>query len=566
MTDEPRATSVGLFDEEAEQPMQSFLVVDCGRANVKATLFDTVEGRSRLVARASASSTHGQPWFDVQVGVRQALAQITAVTGRALLGDDGRVIRPARADGAGVDWFGLLLSGADALDSVPIGLLEQTSLASVRRALATIYAREVDGYALSDGRGPWRRVQDLVAHEPDVILVAGGTEGGAAQRVMGLVEEVALACEIMEEQARPVVIFAGNGALRDRVVARLADLTDVRAMANVRASQLDERHEQTKATLGSLYIEMKGAQLPGFLDLRQWLDVHPVPVAHAFAKVCGVLAADLGGSVLGLDFGAGSVTRVEATPDGVSLEVRADLGLGRPLNAAQPGQAQRLRRPVERGSAAAATAELVLGKQAHPGTVPLSVQDAAEERQLVASLAAAAGPAMGSSGRTPLKGLVLRGQFVAAQTDDDRRLPAVLDGLEVFGLFQVLLDRWDVLPALGLLAQTAPQRAAQVLNSDAVQRLGWVAAVRLDGTGAGQPVLTLELSDGEGFQAQHEIEAGEVTRIATPVGQQLALTLQPRGRADVGAGPGRNLRATFEGTAFGLLVDARRRGEEQPGR
>src|SRR3970282_80833 len=84
---------------------ETLLAIDVGSVNTRASLFDIVDGRYRLVATGRAASTAGAPLFDVSEGVRLALEQVQSVTGRRLVDESESLIMPASAGGGGVDVF-----------------------------------------------------------------------------------------------------------------------------------------------------------------------------------------------------------------------------------------------------------------------------------------------------------------------------------------------------------------------------------------------------------------------------------------------------------------------------
>src|SRR3972149_6639237 len=63
----------------------TLLAVDVGSINTRASLFDVVDGRYRLVATGKSTSTAGPPLFDVSAGGRNALDQGRSITGRKLV-------------------------------------------------------------------------------------------------------------------------------------------------------------------------------------------------------------------------------------------------------------------------------------------------------------------------------------------------------------------------------------------------------------------------------------------------------------------------------------------------
>jgi hypothetical protein len=162
----------------------SFLVADCGSTHTTVVLFDMVGGAYRLIARAAVPTTAHGPWFDVAQGVQQAISRISEITGRKLLSEQGRLIRPVRADGSGVDHFAAVASAAQPLDVLLVGLFDQVSITSARKALRAIYHHEKDHLTLSDQRPPHEQVGAVVQSQPDLILITGGTEGGAENRLL----------------------------------------------------------------------------------------------------------------------------------------------------------------------------------------------------------------------------------------------------------------------------------------------------------------------------------------------------------------------------------------------
>ena len=83
----------------------TLLAVDVGSVNTRATLFDVVDGRYRMVATGRASSTAGSPLFDVREGMHMAVDELSAVTGRPLLDEGDSLIIPMTTEGAGIDAF-----------------------------------------------------------------------------------------------------------------------------------------------------------------------------------------------------------------------------------------------------------------------------------------------------------------------------------------------------------------------------------------------------------------------------------------------------------------------------
>jgi hypothetical protein len=552
-------------EETATHPHETFLVVDCGHTHTTAVLFDMVDGVYRFVARGSAPTTLGPPWSDVIRGVQHAIGQITETTGRLLLNQQGVLISPTRADGAGVDYFGASASVADPLKTIVVGLLDEVSLASARRALSTIYAQEVDHFSLGDARSLQGQVDAIVQKQPDLIFLAGGTDGSPNQRVLRLVESVGLGIGMLDGVKKPQVIFAGNSNMRPKVSETLGGLTGVHVAANVRPSLEAEHLYDAMRVVGDLYEEIKVSNVPGMEELAGWSSFPIVPTARAFASMVEYFATLYQGRVLGIDVGSDSVTFVAARPNSLRLSVRTDLGLGRPLlglldqldpavisqwspSATQPAQLR----------------DMLYHKALHPQLIPLTEEDLHLEQALVRELVRrtvqdAAASWGWSRGVPPFKILLARGNALTNVSRLGQTLLMLLDALQPTGIFAVAVDRYGVLPALGVLAPHEPQVVVQALEGGVLVDVGWVIVPTGRGT-PGQTIMQVNMEPGPDLGAEY----GKIEVLSLAPGQSAELSVQPSRRFDIGLGPGKGQKMRIHGGAVGVVIDSRGRPIQLP--
>ena len=173
---------------------ESLLAVDVGATATRAVLFDVVEGSYRFVAMGQSPSTAEAPFSDLGLGVRDAIESIQTVTGRSFLDKDRRLVLPAQADGSGVDALVATLSVGPSIRTAVVGLLSDVSLESARRLAETTYCRVVETLDLNDHRRPEQQIDDLLRSRPELVVLAGGTDGGASRSVQKMLEAVGLAC------------------------------------------------------------------------------------------------------------------------------------------------------------------------------------------------------------------------------------------------------------------------------------------------------------------------------------------------------------------------------------
>ncbi len=556
--------------------IRSYLIAECGSVNTTVSLFDVADGAYHLVGRSSAPTTAHAPWLDLQAGVQQAIAKLTKMTGRVLLTDRGDLIRPVQLNGTGVDCFTFTISATEPLTAMLVALLDDVSLASARRALQSIYALELDHISLADGRNQQEQITSLLEKQPDIVLIAGGTEGGADERLIHLIETVEIGAGLQLTAERPQIVFAGNSHLRQRVSTLLTSTAAVHVADNVRPALDKENLLDAMRVLGELYDELKLGVLPGVHDLLAWSDYPPVLSARAFGGIIEFLAALRKGRVLGLDLGTNSVTFVSADPQQVRLMVRSDLGMGPPLMALAEQQdldniLAWLPVELDRG----VVLDYLYNKALAPQTVPMSVEELYLEQaiarvlmhRVVRDAAADWGwTSITSALLPPFQMLVIRGRTLTHAPRPGQVMAMVLDALQPTGVFSVAIDRYGILPALGAMAPYEPLLPVQILESGALVKLGW-AAVPVGQPPAGQRAMMVKMDASHTGSLQMEVEPQALVMLPLSPGDKAQVTLQPQRGVDVGAGTGRKRTLTIEGGAMGLVIDARGRPlpRERPG-
>src|SRR5512146_2113266 len=173
--------------------MDRIVAVDFGSTFTKAALFDC--GAGRTVATAHAPSTASS---DVTLGLQRVLRDLARQSGTSL----ARI--PALA----------CSSAAGGLRVAVIGLVPALSLEAARRASLGAGARIVGayGYKLTG-----RMLSELETARPDIVVLAGGTDGGDEDTILH--NAAALARSTL---VAPIVV-AGNASVAKACVDRLRE-------------------------------------------------------------------------------------------------------------------------------------------------------------------------------------------------------------------------------------------------------------------------------------------------------------------------------------------------------
>ncbi len=543
------------------------MVADCGSATTRVALLDLVEGRYRFIANGQAPSTGAHPLSDITVGMINAVADVEAATGREIVGEQGQLLIPSQGGTRGVDRFVATTSAAQPLRTVLVGLADQLSLASARRVALSTYTTIEEEFSPADGRSDSERVQELVALEPDVFLIAGGTSGGAATNVIHLVETVSLAISLQDKGSDPpTVIYAGNPVLRP-MVAEILGGVGLRAVENVRPDVDAEYLDSAQAELDLLYEKGKLGALPGAEQLRNLANGALIPTAKAFGWSVQYLGAILGNNVVGVDVGSASVT-MGAVLNGIShLAVRSDLGIGHNLpKLLEQVDSQQVMRWLPHEMADSDLKDFVANKALFPQTVPVTSEELHLElalaRELIRSTLPVAFPSHFDATPTgtlpPVEMILLGGTLLGSVPRPGQAALALLDALQPVGLCMLALDTHGLAPALGAVAGVVPLAAVQVIESGAFRELGGVVAP-VGQAKPGEQILRLKMIRENGSELETEVEAGSLKVLPLQPGHRAELQLRPLKRFDVGEGPGRSCRRSVFGGAVGLIVDARGR-------
>ncbi len=557
---------------DTEYRAETILAVDFGTATTRTSLFDVVEGVFRHIASAEAPSTLQPPYSDASEGMRHALVELQAITGRHMLNDAARLIMPAGADSHGADVFVATSSGGPLLRAVLVGLLPEVSLNSARRVAESSYLSVVDTLSLTDRRRTDQQIDAIVKAKPNVVIIAGGTDGGASEAVLKLAEAVGLGCFRLPPEPRVRVVFMGNSALQEKITTLLGSLADVSSAPNVQAELGHESLEAARLELGRVYQEVRFSQVGGMHELYQYAGGNFFPTAQAEAQIIRFFSRALGAKrgVLSVNVGSASTTLAAAFNGEVTLTVAPDLGLGvNAMNVMKTASLERLARWIPGELSAASLRDFIQHKSIAPHTLPADLDDLHRELALARQAmrgalrrARAQWPASAAGPRAdllPWCDLIVGGGAVLshAPTPGVAAL-LLLDGLEPTGITNLALDRYHLLASLGAVAHVNPLAAVQVLESDALLDLGLTISV-LGSAREGDTVCEATLVDDAGAQIKRTVKFGSLEVLRLAPGRTGKLTVKPRAGMDLGKGPGRGWKTDVAGSVVGLIIDARGR-------
>jgi len=551
----------------------SLLALDIDAAATRAVLFDVVEGEYRFIASGAAPSTVEAPFKDASEGARNAIQNLQNVIGKTLLDENRNLITPSQPNGVGVDSLVVNFSAGPALRVVIVGLLKEISLASARRLAESTYARVVETIDMSDSRKPAQQIDAILRAKPDLVIIAGGTDGGASRSIQKMLEPVGLASFLMPEEKRPLVLFAGNEKLTEDVQALLKDQTGgLHFSPNVRPALETEDLDPAQSELARIHLEIRRRQINGVDTLNLWSGGNLLPTGYAAGRMVRFLAKLYASSkgILNVDIGASAAVIAAGFKDKSTLNIYPQFGLGEGL----PGllhhtTLENILRWSPLDISVGALRDYLYQKSLYPSAIAATQEDMAmfnaiaREALFLAMQAAKRdfprGAARIKPDLTPLFDPILAGGGALNNiAKPGEALLLLLDALQPVGINTVILDQNTLLPMLGAAASQNNILPVQALESGAFLSVGTVISP-VSESSYGTPILRAKLVYSSGAEARVELKYGTLESLPLASGESATLEIQTLRGADVGFGAGRGGKTPVSGGALGVVFDGRGR-------
>ena len=558
---------------------ESILAIDVGASVTRAVMFDVVEGQYRFVASGQAPTTAEAPFKDIGIGVREAIINLQNIIGATLLGpQDNNLIAPSQPDGSGVDAVVATVSAGPTVKTVVVGLLSDVSVQSARRLAESTYSRVVETLDLSDHRRPDQQMDSVVRSRPDLVVLAGGTDGGASRSIQKMLEAVGLACYLMPMEKRPMVLYAGNQKLANDVQEMLGGHAGkLQISYNVRPSLETEDLAPASYELASLVMKLRQRQIKGIDELNLWSAGNILPTAFARGRMIRFLSKmyESTRGLLSVNVGAAATSVAAGFAGELTLGVYPQFGLGENLaGILQYTEVEDILRWLQLDIAPNTLREYLFQKSLYPSAIPATVDEQAimqaiARQALYLSVRTAQKdfPANARATRTglmpPLDLILGGGGILSEGTSLGQSLLLLLDGIQPVGIMPVLLDQNNLLPLLGAASSRNHYLPVQVIESGAFIGLGTVISV-IASANYGDQVLRARLTYSDGTEARAEVKFGGLEILPLASGESARLSLQPLRRADAGLGPGKSGAVTVTGGALGVVIDARGRPLQFP--
>ena len=547
---------------------RSYLGIDIGSQHTRAWLFDCPEDQFRVAASSEVDTTlPGDD--DVQRGVWAAIEKLQALSGHPLLDHQRKLILNSNDPSIGVDKISLSTSAGRPIRTALIALTEKATLSSIQKLAGMFYCEIVLSINLTDGMDIGQQLQSLMRINPDLVILAGGVEGGASLPIISASTAIRLFYQLTPSIHKPQIIFTGNSSLVDQLTLDLEAGEDLHITENIRPGDGIENLEATLPAMLAVFAKIRMHQIRGLEDLVNKTGTHLVPSAFSVNRMINYLnlVSKNGKGVMAINIASGQ-SSISAAKGGrlnstVSFPHMDAMSISKTSHWSSVPMEDEI------------TSFYLQSKIIHPAMLPATIEDLAIEqawaRVRIKDTLHDTQTLFSDfeyEVETGLKGayepIIISGSVMDKAPTLGQTFLMALDGIQPSGITTILLDGEQILPSLGAIAEFEPLIPVQILDSGILQNLGTVVCVQSPAR-EGALVVKVEIALDEGGRELFDVRQGTLKRIELPPGTKVRLYLAPEYHADIGMGErGLGGWVSLMTGELGVVIDARGRPIQLP--
>lgn len=576
-----------------DRPLNVIVATDCGSTTTKAILIEQIGGEYRQTYRGEAPTTVEAPFEDVTRGVLNAITEIEELSGRKIL-DGDNIITPCRDAKTGVDIYISTSSAGGGLQMMVTGVVQNMTGESAQRAALGAGAIVIDVLASNDGRLPHEKIERIRSMRPDMILMSGGTDGGAVTHVVEMAEYVAAA------EPRPrfgvtyklPLIYAGNKDAQPQVKRILGEKAALEMTENIRPVLERENLAPARNKIHDLFLEHVMQQAPGYKKLIEMAGAPIMPTPAAVGLIMETIAKRECLNLIGVDIG-GATTDVFSVFEGVfNRTVSANLGMSYSIsNVLAEAGLSNIMRWVPFTIDEQTLRNRIKNKMIRPTTIPQTLDELQIEHAISRealrlalihhkSLATALKGVQQertisdvfeqqTSGKTLIDMLKLdlivgSGGILSHAPRRIQSMLMMVDAYEPLGFTMLSVDSIFMMPHLGVLSTINEKAATDVFVRDCMIYLGTCVAPIGQGK-SGEVCADYEIVFPDGKTVQERLRFGDLRLYPLALDKKAKMTIQPAKQVNLGAGAGEPVTREVQGGVVGLLLDGRGRPLQLPG-
>ncbi len=302
------------------------IITDIGSTTTKAILLNNREKIPKLAGMYHSPTTVEKPVSDVRFGVYHAIEGLERQSGIQLMARDSQA--PVLTLSADVTYLTTSSAGGG-LQILVIGLTLFDSASSARRAAYGAGGVILDTFAVDDTRQAMQQMLAMRDLRPDMILLCGGTDGGAVSGVLRLAEIIRIAAPEpkFDTTGKIPVIYAGNREAAPLIEKLISNDFDLHILPNLRPEMRNENLQPTQDMIQQLFMENVMEHAPGYAHLLPVVASSIIPTPMGVQKALSIAAIKESLNLFAFDIGGATTDVFSCVNTHFHRTVSANLGM-----------------------------------------------------------------------------------------------------------------------------------------------------------------------------------------------------------------------------------------------
>lgn len=542
------------------ETVRFYLITDIGSTTTKAILIDAQN--TKLLGIEHANTTVEAPVNDVKIGILNSIQALEKSCAFQLLTRTADAANLAFE--SGIKYLSTSSAGGG-LQILVIGLTLFDSASSARRAAYGAGGIILDVFAVNDKRSSVQQMLAMRNLRPDIILLSGGTDGGALSSVLRLAEILRIANPMpkFETSQKIPAIYAGNQDAIEMIKRMISEDFELSILPNLRPSLDEENLKPTQEKIQQLFMENVMENAPGYQKLKGIVSRDILPTPLGLTNALTLLSKDTAQNTVVFDIG-GATTDVFSFIHGhLQRTVSANLGMSySALNVLKERGIEELMLMLPSSFSEDMVRNYIGNKTLYPTLNPQSSSERRIEHAIAKSTISLAFVQHQNMHYNRMKlgyldtkkkdtrdkyeekfqyvadeekhyfypsdiELIIGAGGVFAHAENTEQcLDILISGFQPLGISELAIDKHFISPHLGALTQTDPILANEILTKDCIESLA-IYVRPIFPTRKPRPVLQVE------FEGKQQIILGNtITRIEAKKGGKYKLTALKKCRID----------------------------------
>ena len=306
---------MGYFPQEFDLPI---LVSDIGSTTTKTVLLDRSSSGLEEIAYAQVPTTVESPYSDVTIGLYRAIAQLERISGVTLRKGDGTLSVP----------FYTTSSAGGGLQMIVTGYTQMNSCRIARAAAQRAGAVISDTFSVDGDRRRLEKIRAMSNLSPDLVLMAGGTDGGAVSGVVYMAHLLKIASPVPKYGSGSLpVLFCGNPKAARFVEETLGEGFKMICAPNVSPDNQQVNLRPAVDAVADMFMRHVMSRAPGYSKILPIVSTSVLPTPLAVSAILQEYAKLTGGEAALVDMGGATTDVFSTLGGGLQRTVSANIGM-----------------------------------------------------------------------------------------------------------------------------------------------------------------------------------------------------------------------------------------------